>query len=51
MVEILLPLLFLSMELFKFEIQKCGQILRAHKPFSHAGSHIMVDTNTFQGTF
>ena len=26
-------LLFLSAKLFKFEIQKCGQILCAHKPY------------------
>ena len=26
-------LLFLLTELFKFEIQKCGQILCAHKPY------------------
>ena len=28
-----ISLLFLSAKLFKFEIQKCGQILCAHKPY------------------
>ena len=28
-----IKLLFLLTELFKFEIQKCGQILCAHKPY------------------
>ena len=37
-------LLILCMELFKFKIQKCGQILCANKTyiFSHAGSHTYI---------
>ena len=33
-------LLFLSAELSKFEIQKCGQILCAHKPYFLMLGHI-----------
>ena len=33
-------LLFLLTELFKFEIQKCGQILCAHKPYFLMPGHI-----------
>ena len=29
---------------YEFETQKCGKILCAHKPFSHAGSHIINAT-------
>ena len=32
--------LFLLTELFKFEIQKCGQILCAHKPYFLMLGHI-----------
>ena len=44
---------YIYMKLFKFKIQKCGQILCAHKAlFSHAGSHLKnqypeVDRNRF----
>ena len=31
--ENVIRLLFLSAKLLKFEIQKCGQILCAHKPY------------------
>ena len=34
-------LLFLSAKLFKFEIQKCGQILCAHKPYFLMPGHIL----------
>ena len=33
-------LLFLSVKLLKFEIQKCGQILCAHKPYFLMPGHI-----------
>ena len=33
-------LLILSAKLFKFEIQKCGQILCAHKPYFLIPGHI-----------
>ena len=33
-------LLFLSAMLLKFEIQKCGQILCAHKPYFLMPGHI-----------
>ena len=33
-------LLFLLTELFKFEIQKCGQILCVHKPYFLMPGHI-----------
>ena len=33
-------LLFLSAKLLKFEIQKCGQILCAHKPYFLMPGHI-----------
>ena len=35
-------LLFLLTELFKFEIQKCGQILCAHKPYFLMPSYLNV---------
>ena len=35
-------LLFLSTTLFKFEIQKCGQILCAHKPYFLMPGHICL---------
>ena len=38
-------LLFLSAKLLKFEIQKCGQILCAHKPYFLMPSHIYVASN------
>ena len=34
-------LLFLSVKLLKFEIQKCGQILCAHKPYFLMPGHIL----------
>ena len=34
-------LLFLSATLLKFEIQKCGQILCAHKPYFLMPGHIL----------
>ena len=37
-----ISLLFLLAKLFKFEIQKCGQILCAHKPYFLMPSHICV---------
>ena len=36
-------LLFLSAKLLKFEIQKCGQILCAHKPFFLMPGHILIN--------
>ena len=52
--ENLIRLLYLSAKLFKFEIQKCGQILCAHKPYFLMPGHICAiiqtqikaDTNT-----
>ena len=38
--ENLIRLLYLSAKLFKFEIQKCGQILCAHKPYFLMPGHI-----------
>ena len=38
--EDFIGLLFLSMKLFKFENQKCGQILCAHKPYFLMPGHI-----------
>ena len=35
-------LLFLSAKLLKFEIQKCGQILCAHKPYFLMPGHILA---------
>ena len=35
-----ISLQFLSAKLFKFEIQKCGQILCAHKPYFLMPGHI-----------
>ena len=35
-------LLFLSAKLLKFEIQKCGQILCAHKPYFLMPGHIYI---------
>ena len=35
-----IKLLFLSGKLFKFETQKCGQILCAHKPYFLMPGHI-----------
>ena len=35
-----IKLLVLFTELFKFEIQKCGQILCAHKPYFLMPGHI-----------
>ena len=40
--ENLIRLLYLSAKLFKFEIQKCGQILCAHKPYFLMPGHIYV---------
>ena len=37
-------LLFLSVKLLKFEIQKCGQILCAHKPYFLMPGHILYPT-------
>ena len=36
----IIRILFLLTELFKFEIQKCGQILCAHKPYFLMPGHI-----------
>ena len=36
-----IKLLFLSAKLLKFEIQKCGQILCAHKPYFLMPGHIL----------
>ena len=53
MVEILLDyyfrLLLLLTELFKFEIQKCGQILCAHKPYFLMLGHICYYITTCFG--
>ena len=38
--ENVIRLLFLSAKLLKFEIQKCGQILCAHKPYFLMPGHI-----------
>ena len=38
--ENLIRLLYLSAKLFKFEIQTCGQILCAHKPYFLMPGHI-----------
>ena len=35
-----IKLLHVLIKLFKFEIQKCGQILRAHKPYFLMPGHI-----------
>ena len=40
--ENLIRLLYLSAKLFKFEIQKCGQILCAHKPYFLMPGHIYI---------
>ena len=37
-------LLFLLAKLLKFEIQKCSQILCAHKPYFLMPSHILYST-------
>ena len=37
----IIRILFLLTELFKFEIQKCGQILCAHKPYFLMPGHIL----------
>ena len=42
--ENLIRLPYLSAKLFKFEIQKCGQILCAHKPYFLMPGHILVLT-------
>ena len=39
-----IKLLFLSAKLLKFEIQKCGQILCAHKPYFLMPGHICWQT-------
>ena len=39
--ENLIRLLYLSAKLFKFEIQKCSQILCAHKPYFLMLGHIL----------
>ena len=41
--ENLIRLLYLSAKLFKFEIQKCGQILCAHKPYFLMPGHIFAE--------
>ena len=38
-----IKLLFLSAKLLKFEIQKCGQILCAHKPYFLMPGHICYE--------
>ena len=40
----IIRILFLLTELFKFEIQKCGQILCAHKPYLLMPGHILFYT-------
>ena len=40
----IIRLLLLSAKLLKFEIQKCGQILCAHKPYFLMPGHIYVRT-------
>ena len=40
-------LLFLLTELFKFQIQKCGQILCAHKPYFLMPGHICDDMHGY----
>ena len=42
-----ITILFLFTELFKFEIQKCGQILCAHKPYFLMLGHIYIIIVTF----
>ena len=42
-------LLSLSAKLLKFEIQKCGQILCAHKPYFLMPSHIHLILPCFEG--
>ena len=37
-------LLFLSAKLLKFKIQKCGQILYAHKPYFLMPGHNLSET-------
>ena len=37
-----IKLLLLFTELFKFEIQKCGQIFCAHKPYFLMLGHILI---------
>ena len=38
-------LIFVSAKLFKFNIQKCGQILCAHKPYFLMPGHIFAIVN------
>ena len=40
--ENVIRLLYLSAKLFKFEIQKCSQILCAHKPYFLMPGHIYI---------
>ena len=44
MVGMLSDYYFYQQKLFKFEIQKCGQILCAHKPYFLMPGHIFVAT-------
>ena len=44
-----IKLLLLFTELFKFEIQKCGQIFCAHKPYFLMPGHICVHEPELQG--
>ena len=46
----IIRILFLFTELFKFEIQKCGQILCAHKPYFLMPGHI-YGTDGFLSVF
>ena len=44
-------LLLLSAKLLKFEIQKCGQILCAHKPYFLMPGHIIYEFLQFNNAF
>ena len=44
--ENVIRLLFLSAKLLKFEIQKCGQILCAHKPYFLMPGHNYSELNS-----
>ena len=49
--ENVIRLLLLSAKLLKFEIQKCGQILCAHKPYFLMPGHIFaIFTDNFPST-
>ena len=46
--ENIIRLLCLTAKLLKFEIQKCGQILCAHKPYFLMPGHICPYSSTFK---